>query len=231
MRAAAAAIAGRLPAGASVRSGFRRFGRGVLADAVRQNPVLVRTLAVCTVLAAATSLKNGLLLAAAAAAVTVPLAVAMALLRSTPLERRCPAFIWPAAALVLAGALTVPVCWLSYRAAPNVTMSAGIFLPLTALNATLLVQAIHLPRRGAVLHALTAGCGDSLGFAAVIVLIASLREIFGSGTLYGRPIFGKVQFDFLLAPAGAFLLLGCLMALAQWLRQKRMQKRKAGENR
>lgn len=229
LRAAGDAVARRLPGRAAVQAGLRTFGRGVWMRGTRQNPVLMRALAICSVLAVATTLKNGLLLAVAAIAVTVPLALVMALLRCTPLERKLPAFIWPAVTLTLAGALTMPTCWLSYWAAPNVTTAVGIFLPLTALNATLLVESGAAARRRSPLAALTAACGDSLGFAAVVIAVAALREIFGKGTLYARPVFGQMRFGFLLTPAGAFLLLGCLLAAAQWRRQRRAAPRKGGE--
>ena len=216
----AARLLRRLPDGAAVWGGFRFFGGGVLTRTARQNPVLVRALAICTVLAAATALKNGLLLSVAAIAVMVPLTAAMALLHRTPLQRIFPPFLWPAVTLAVAGALTTPVCWLSYRAAPNVTAAVGIFLPLTALNATLMTETIRPVRRGRMLSALTASVGDAAGFSVSVILIAALREIIGKGTLYARPIFGHGQFGFLLTPAGAFLLLGCLMAVFQWARRR-----------
>lgn len=218
-----------LPDRAAVRAGLKYFGRGVRVRIVKKNAVVFRTVAVCTVLAAATTLKNGLLLSAAAVAVIIPLALIMALARRIPPMKKCPAFVWPALALLLAGALTMPACWLAYRAAPNVTASTGIFLPLTALNAALMVGLVRPSGGWGVLPALTAGVGDSLGFSAVVILFAAIREIIGKGTLYTRPIFGHVQFGFLQTPAGAFLLLGCLLAAVQWCRQRRAGKR-SGEH-
>ena len=216
----------------ALRRGLVRFGKGVRRTAVRNNAVLIRVLAICTVLGATTALKNGLLLSIAAAAVTIPLYLIM-----TPLCRKLPA-AWQAVATVLiAGAIVTPVCMLAGYLAPEVTASAGVFLPITAINAALMCETVRPSGRGmmgralvaAVGDVLVAAVGDVLAFSVVVIVLSALREVFGSGTLYGRPIYvlTHLRFEFLLQPPGAFLLLGLIFAALQgWKLKKR---RRGGE--
>ena len=203
------------------RRALSRFGKGVRRTAVRNNAVLVRVLAICTVLGATTALKNGLLLSAAAAAVTIPLYLIMA-----PVCRKLPAAWQMMVTILTAGAIVTPVCMLAGFAAPEVTASAGIFLPITAVNAALMCETVRPSGRGMMARALTAAVGDVLGFSAVVILLSALREVFGSGTLYGRPIsvLPHFRFEFLMQPPGALLLLGLIFAALQGWKQKKRQR-------
>ena len=102
--------------------------------ALKENAVIIRVLAICTVLGATTALKNGLLLAAAAFLVTIPLYLIMALLKKVPM------FVYFSAALLIAGALETPVIMLASHFFPEVTLSCSYFLPITAVNAVLMLD-------------------------------------------------------------------------------------------
>lgn len=202
------------------RRGLVRFGKGVRRTAVRNNAVLIRVLAVCTVLGATTTLKNGLLLSIAAAAVTIPLYLIMA-----PVCRKLPAAWQMMLTVLVAGAIVTPVCMLAGYLAPEVTASAGVFLPITAVNAALMCETVRPAGRGMMARALMAAVGDVLGFSVVVILLSALREVFGSGTLYGRPIYvlTHLRFEFLLQPPGALLLLGLVFAALQGRKLKKRQ--------
>jgi electron transport complex protein RnfE len=190
------------------------FAGELKEKALISNPVLVRILAVCTVLGATTALKNGLLLSAAALMVTVPLYVIMSLLKKLP-----KIYFYPTA-LLIAGALETPVIMLAGLFAPEVTSACGFYLPITAVNSVLMLDLALLRGDRPVLKTFAASVGDVLGYAAVLTVISALREIIGAGSVYGRALPGYLQinFDFMLLPPGAFILLGLLLALVQGIK-------------
>jgi electron transport complex protein RnfE len=192
-----------------------RFGDVLRLKALKDNSVLVRILAVCTVLGAATALKNGLLLSAAAAAVTIPLYIIMALF-----FKKVPAYLYFTVALFIAGAIITPVTMFANSYFPVVVASCGYFLPITAINAVLVLDIRITRGERPIIRSLSAALGDVLGFSVVLIVISALREIIGYGTLYGRviPDYAQFRFDFVLSPPGAFLLLGFVLAIVQGIR-------------
>ena len=200
---------------AAAREARSHFLSLLSSKALFDNPVLMRILAVCTVLGATTALKNGLLLSVAAAAVTIPLYLIMALF-----PKKVHSYLYFAAAMLIAGAIVTPVQLLANYLAPNVTEACGYFLPITAVNAVLMLDLRVLRGEQRVLRALSAGIGDVLGFSVVVIAVSALREVIGAGSLYGKviPNFSSFRFDFVLMPPGAFLLLGLVLAIVQGVR-------------
>ena len=194
---------------------------------VSQNIVLIRLLAICTLLAATTALKNGLLLCFAAAIVTIPLYIVMELL-----EKRLPEVLYLPSAAFIAGIIITPVCIFSSQFAPEVTSSVGIFLPITAINAALMVEFNQKAKNFGIIDTITCGFGDVLGLSAVIIFISVIREVVGSGTLYGRslPEYAQLKFGFALLPSGAFLLFALLLGAVQGYRIAKDRKNGKGEN-
>lgn len=210
--AASAAKRERTPKEARRKSAPVSFGRVIRSRLFGENPVLGKILAVCTVLAVTTSLKNGLLLVIAAVAVTIPLYVILSLF-----TKRLPGYLFYPVAALLAAALVTPVCMAAGRFVPEVTGKVSFFLPITAVNALLMLDMRTLRGKNAVLRSLAAGFGDSLGYSAVILVFSIVREILGAGTLYGRalPSYARLNFSFLLQPPAAFLLVGFAIAIYQ----------------
>lgn len=197
------------------------YGRIVSGGVFRRNPVLVRALALAPVLAASVALKNGLLLAGVTFLVLTATAVAASLL-----VPRLPRFLSAATLILVAAAVTTPLCMLSDAYAPNVAASVGVFLPLTAVNGVILSRAEQFQSRSKVLAALCDGAANGLGFALAILLLSVMREVLGGGTLYGRPLPGmsSVALSLLQAPAGGFFLLAFLMAAVQYARLRRARR-------
>jgi electron transport complex protein RnfE len=70
-----------------------------------------------------------------------------------------------------------------------------------------------------------------LGFTAALTLLAAVREILGAGTIAGISIFGESfqPAQVFIMPAGAFISLGCIIALVQKLKGKNDEKKKIAE--
>lgn len=188
----------------------KRHSKKLKSHLLSKNPAFVKALAIVPILGAAVSLKNGILLSCA-----MILTVVLLNIIAYPLNKVVPENFRPAAEFLVAGIVFTPVYMLACYFAPSVTTACGIYLPLIAVSALPLIEKKYYGKKyGFVKTAVSAGL-DGLGFAFAAIIFSVIREIIGSGTLYGRPLpyVSGMKFSFALMPAGAFLLLGVLMAL------------------
>jgi Na+-translocating ferredoxin:NAD+ oxidoreductase subunit E len=185
------------------------FAQNINARLLQKNPVFVRAIVLVPILGAATSLKNGILLSCA-----MLLTAVLLNLIAYPLYRRVPRSYRFAALFLMAGFSVTPVCMLANFIAPTVAAPCSAYLPLLAVGAMALVEKRHYGKRLGLLRTVFDAGFSALGFTFAAVVFAAIREIVGNGTLYDRALpLANLRCPFMLAPAGAFLLLGVLIAL------------------
>ncbi|EKF9661865.1 electron transport complex subunit E [Vibrio cholerae] len=186
------------------------------------NPALVQLLGLCPLLAVSSTVTNALGLGIATLLVLVGSNVTVSLLRDyVPKEVRIPVFVMIIASLVTCVQL------LMNAYAYGLYLSLGIFIPLIVTNCIIIGRAEAFASKNDVLPAALDGFWMGLGMTSVLVVLGSLREIIGNGTLFdGADLllgeWAKVlrievfHFDsaFLLAllPPGAFIGVGFLIA-------------------
>jgi len=196
-----------------------------------RNQALVALLGLCPLLAVSTSLVNGLALGlATTSTLVVSNGLVSALRQRIAREARLPLFVLIIAAIVTAIDLAMNA-WFH-----ELHRILGLFIPLIVTNCAILGRAEAFASRQPLPLALADGLFMGLGFAGVIALLGGLREIIGTGRLLGgaEQLFGPVAAHwtltlvpdyggFLLAllPPGAFIGLGCLIALKNGLESKR----------
>ncbi|HAS3152688.1 electron transport complex subunit E [Vibrio cholerae] len=186
------------------------------------NPALVQLLGLCPLLAVSSTVTNALGLGIATHLVLVGSNVTVSLVRDyVPKEVRIPVFVMIIASLVTCVQL------LMNAYAYGLYLSLGIFIPLIVTNCIIIGRAEAFASKNDVLPAALDGFWMGLGMTSVLVVLGSLREIIGNGTLFdGADLllgeWAKVlrievfHFDsaFLLAllPPGAFIGVGFLIA-------------------
>ncbi|PAR81063.1 electron transport complex subunit E [Vibrio cholerae] len=186
------------------------------------NPALVQLLGLCPLLAVSSTVTNALGLGIATLLVLVGSNVTVSLVRDyVPKEVRIPVFVMIIASLVTCVQL------LMNAYAYGLYLSLGIFIPLIVTNCIIIGRAEAFASKNDVLPAALDGFWMGLGLTSVLVVLGSLREIIGNGTLFdGADLllgeWAKVlrievfHFDsaFLLAllPPGAFIGVGFLIA-------------------
>ncbi|EKF9062302.1 electron transport complex subunit E [Vibrio cholerae] len=186
------------------------------------NPALVQLLGLCPLLAVSSTVTNALGLGIATLLVLVGSNVTVSLVRDyVPKEVRIPVFVMIIASLVTCVQL------LMNAYAYGLYLSLGIFIPLIVTNCIIIGRAESFASKNDVLPAALDGFWMGLGMTSVLVVLGSLREIIGNGTLFdGADLllgeWAKVlrievfHFDsaFLLAllPPGAFIGVGFLIA-------------------
>lgn len=204
----------------------------------KQNPGVVQLLGLCPTLAVTTTAVNGLSLGLATALVMAAANGAVSPVRTfIPSEIRVPVFI-----LVIAALVTVIDLSINAFAHP-LHKVLGIFIPLIVVNCIVLARAESFAAKNAPSPSIVDGFSMGLGLALVLGLLGAMREIVGKGTLFsGLDLAfgpGAKQFiltvipdyhGFLLAvlPPGAFLGLGSLIALRNWIEIRKAAKQSAG---
>lgn len=183
---------------------------------VKENPVLRLVLGTCPTLAVTTAVSNGIGMGIAATFVLFCSNIAISALRKViPDKVRLPAYI-----TVIATFVTI-VQMLVKAFVPALDESLGVFLPLIVVNCIILGRAEAFASKNSPLDSILDGVGIGLGFTLALTVIGAVREILGSGAIFGVNLgFADVApLIFVLAP-GAFLVLGYLMVLFNKLAKK-----------
>ncbi|MDH4101315.1 MAG: electron transport complex subunit E [Nitrospirota bacterium] len=176
----------------------------------KENPLLVFVLGLCPALAVSSTAANGLGMGLASTFVlTSSNLVVSACRKVIPANVRIPAFIVIVATFVTVTDLVVQAFF------PALSKSLGIFIPLIVANCIILGRAESFASKNSVVMAGMDGLGMGFGFTVALTVLAAIREILGSGTLFGSVLFGEnyqPMLTMVLAP-GAFIALGILLAI------------------
>ena len=199
------------------------------------NPGLVQLLGLCPLLAVTSNVVNGIGLGIATLVTLVISNASISFSRNwVRKEIRIPFYV-----LVIASNVTV-IDLLMNAWLPQLHLVLGIFIPLIVTNCAIIGRAEAYASRNALLPAIVDGIMMGIGFMLVLVTLAAMREIIGSGTLFtnAEVMFGGWAKDltihvfddykgFLLAilPPGAFLGMGFLIAFKNIV-DKQLEKRK-----
>ena len=176
---------------------------------IKENPTFVLILGMCPTLGTTTSAINGLGMGVATMAVLIMSNAVIAMIKNLiPDKVRIPAFI-----VVIASFVTV-IDMLMQAYVPSLSSALGVFIPLIVVNCIILGRAEAFASKNGVLDSALDGVGIGLGFTLSLTTIGAVREILGSGSVFGLSlgIGDYMPLVFVLAP-GAFLVLGFLMVL------------------
>ena len=180
----------------------------LLKGILRENPIFVLILGMCPTLGTTTSAVNGAGMGIATLFVLVMSNVVISLIKGLiPDKVRIPAFI-----VVIASFVTV-IQLLMEAYVPALYETLGVFIPLIVENCIILGRAEAFASKHNVWDSALDGLGIGLGFTLSLTLVGAVREMLGSGSVFGyKFIAGDGMIAFVLAP-GAFLVLGYLMVL------------------
>lgn len=189
------------------------FSNGLL----KENPSLRLVLGTCPTLAVTTLAVNGLGMGLAATFVLVCSNIAISALRKIiPDKVRLPAYI-----TVIATFVTV-LQMLVKAFVPALDSALGIFLPLIVVNCIILGRAEMFASKNSIGLSALDGLGMGLGFTGTLVVMGSVREVLGAGTLFGVQVMPAAvdPMTVFITPPGGLFVFGCLMALVIWIEIK-----------
>ncbi len=192
---------------------------GSLSDGIiTNNPVFVQLLGTCPSLATTTSAANALGMGISVIFVLVFSNMFISLLRKfIPNQIRIASYIVIISGFVSALELLIKAY------VPSLSNSLGLFIPLIVVNCIILARAEAFASKNKVLPSIMDGFSMGLGFTFALVVLGSIREIIGAGTIFGMPVFGE-WFEpavLFIMPPGAFITLGFVIALVQKLQDRR----------
>ena len=175
---------------------------------VKDNPTFVLLLGMCPTLATTTSAINGLSMGLATLFVLVLANMAIsAVAPVVPDKVHIPVYI-----VIIATFVTL-LQLLMQAFVPDIYATLGLFIPLIVVNCIVLGRAEAFANKNSVLDSALDGLGVGLGFTCSLTVLGIVREILGSGSVFGwKFISGDGMLAFVMAP-GAFLCLGYLMVL------------------
>lgn len=188
----------------------------LLKGIIRENPTFVLILGMCPTLGTTTSAINGAGMGIATMFVLIMSNIVISLIKNfIPDKVRIPAFI-----VVIASFVTI-VQMLMQAFVPALYATLGVFIPLIVVNCIILGRAEAFASKNNAFDSALDGLGIGLGFTLSLTVIGTIRELLGSGAVFGYSL-GTADYMplvFVLAPGG-FLVLGYLMVVFNKLAKK-----------
>ena len=183
---------------------------------IKENPTFVLLLGMCPTLGTTSSALNGMSMGLATMAVLIFSNLIISLIKNlVPDMVRIPSFI-----VVIASLVTILQMFIK-AFAPEIDKSLGLFIPLIVVNCIILGRAEAFASKNGPIDSILDGVGIGLGFTLALTAIGAVREVLGSGAIFGYSlgIADYMPLVFVLAP-GAFLVLGYMMVLFNKLTKK-----------
>ncbi len=199
----------------TIKQRFWQTINAFVEPAVTRNIVLTQAMGLCPIIAAGTTLQNGVALTALTAIVLLPLGFIMPLVGSHLPKWIRPVLYVLCATLLLIGASYLLETYIS----PGIYARLYLFIPLVAVN-MLHAHSAGLTRIMSTAETIIDALGTTIGFGAVVCVISAVREIAAYGTLWNKPIDTGMILPQAAAPYMAFILLAFMSANLQWLRQR-----------
>jgi len=186
---------------------------------VKENPTYVQVLGMCPTLAVTTNAVNGLGMGLATTFVlTLSNVVISSIRKLVPEKIRIPIFI-----VVIATFVTI-IDLLMHAYLYDLWKTLGLYIPLIVVNCIIMGRAEAYASKHGALDSLMDGIGMGLGFTGSLVLLGSIRELFGNGTIFGIKVWSLRVFLEILPP-GAYITLGLLSGLFVFVGKKRGEKK------
>lgn len=188
--------------------------RKVLIDPlVDNNPVTLQVLGICSALAVTTSLMPALLMCLALTSVA-----ALSTAAISGIRHRIPNNIRIIVFMTIIASFVIVVDQMLRAYAFETSKQLSVFVGLIITNCIILGRAEAFAMKNGVGLSFLDGLGNGLGYSAILIVVATLRELLGAGTLLGYPILATVSDGgwyeangLMLLPPSAFFIIGLLI--------------------
>lgn len=187
---------------------------------IDENPAFVQVLGMCPTLAVTTSAFNGIGMGLATTVVLFFSNLVISLLRNIiPSKVRIPAFI-----VIIASFVTMVDLFLQGYV-PALYDALGLFIPLIVVNCVVLARAEAFAAKNNAVASMVDGVSMGLGFTIALAIIGFVRELLGAGTVLSGTSFETVipgiqPITIMILAPGAFIVLGMLFAIFNYLRDR-----------
>ena len=190
---------------------------------IKENPVLVLMIGMCPSLAVTTAASNGIGMGLATTFVLLGSNIVISLLKKViPGEVRLPAYI-----VIIAGFVTI-IGFLLERYFPDLNKALGLYVALIVVKCIIFMRAETFASKNSVGKSAIDALGTGLGFTLALVVIGSIREIFGVGTWFNLQVLPESipPMTIFINPAGGFFVMGIVIAVVNKLTKGKVAKKK-----
>ncbi len=196
-----------------------------------ENPVFRQLLGMCPTLAVTNAAVYGLSMGLATAFVLLCTSVIISIFRKVfPYEVRTASFV-----VIIATFVTIVDLFLKGNY-PAISKALGPYIPLIVVNCLILARQEAFASRQPVHRAVADALGMGIGFTGALIVLGSIRELLGSGTIFGWRILSLLgnggwfrPWAIMLLPAGAFLTLGTMIGIINMFTGKKVKRQAAVE--
>ena len=182
---------------------------------IKENPTFVLLLGMCPTLGTTSSALNGM-----SRGLAPPSGLACSTVVISPLKTLIPDMVRiPAFIVVIASFVTaLQMCMQAF--VPDIYATLGLFIPLIVVNCIILGRAEAFASKNGVVPSFFDGLGMGLGFTIALTILGAVREILGTGKVFGCELWSEDygMLMFVLAP-GAFIVLGYLIAIVNKMKK------------
>ena len=195
----------------------------IIDPLIDNNPITLQMLGICSALAVTTSLLPALLMCIALTSVAALSSAAISLIRN-----RIPNNIRIIVHMTIIASLVILTDQLLRAYAFETSKQLSVFVGLIITNCIVLGRAEAFAMKNTVGLSFLDGLGNGLGYSLVLIFVATLRELFGAGTLLGYPILELAQDGgwyqanglMLLPPSAFFIIGGLIWIIRSWRKQQ-----------
>jgi len=184
-----------------------------------QNPIFRIILGMCPTLAVTNMAINGLFMGTAVIFVLISSCIIVSLIRNlVPSKIRIPVYV------IIIATVTTIADYILAAYYPSIHKVLGIYLPLVIVNCIILGRIEAFAKTHSVGRSFLDAFGIGLGFTWGLILLGSIRELIGFGTIFGLTVLGSwyPQVLIMKLPTGAFITLGLLIASLNLIKKRKL---------
>lgn len=199
----------------------REYKKVLFDPLVDNNPIMLQVLGICSALAVTTKLAPTLVMCVALTTVLIASNVAISLIR-----HHIPASIRMIIFMTIVSTFVIVVDQMLRAFAFDLANQLSVFIGLIITNCIVMARAEAFASKNPVIPSLLDALGHGAGYSALLIVVASLRELLGSGSLLGMTILKPINEGgwyapnglMLLAPSAFFIIALLIWALRSWKR-------------
>ncbi len=192
---------------------------------IQNNPITIQILGICSALAVTTSLANALTMSAALTIVLIFSSMSISLIRN-----HIPSSIRLIVQITIIASLVIVADQFLQAYAFDMSQRLSIFVGLIVTNCLVLGRAESFAIRNPVWPSVLDALGNGLGYSSILIIIGTIRELFGTGNLLGYPIFQTIEnggwyepLGFMALAPSAFFILGFLVWIIRVFRPEQAE--------
>lgn len=203
----------------------RAYNKTLIDPLIENNPVTLQILGICSALAVTTSLLTALVMSGALTSVLVMSNGTISLIRN-----HVPPAIRLIVQITIIASLVIVADEVLKAYAFEISKRLSVFVGLIITNCIVLARAESFAMRNPPMPSLMDGLGNGLGYSLILIVLGTVRELLGAGTLLGFTVLPTIKqggwfepLALMLKPASAFFMLGFLVWLIRTVRRHQVE--------